>query len=218
MQQSNPLVGLVTPPLQQQWKRRAQLPEHREVLWRIESGVVCSMTWTAEGELVCLGYWGVGDVVGHRLSRVRPYEIHCLTDVVISCCPYTQRAHFTDAIIHQQQQTEELLSIVHLNPLSQKLWQLLLWLSQKFGCDVENGRLLDLPLTHQQLAQTLGTNRVTVTTILQRLEAEGKIHRQQRRLVVAWQENLARQSKDVQSRERANRVRHRANIITSDRS
>ncbi|MDV2997909.1 MAG: Regulatory protein CysR [Chroococcidiopsis sp. SAG 2025] len=197
MHQLNQLVGCATPPLQQQFVRRAQLPEQGEVLWRIESGVVCSMTWTDEGELVCLGYWGVGDVVGHGLSRVQPYELHCLTDVVISCCPYTQRAHFTDAIIHQQQQTEELLSIVHLNPLSCKLWQLLVWLSQKFGRDVENGRLLDLPLTHQQLAQTLGTNRVTVTTILQRLEAKGKIQRQQRRLVVARQEDRTRQSKNM---------------------
>ena len=184
MQQLDRSAGVAQPALKQQFVRRARLPEQGEALWRIESGVVCSMTWTAEGELVCLGYWGVGDVVGHRLSRVRPYELQCLTDVVISCCPYTQRAQFTDAIIHSQQQTEELLSIIHLNPLSQKLWQLLMWLSQKFGRDVENGRWLDLPLTHQQLAQTLGTNRVTVTTLLQMLEAEGKIQRQQRRLVV----------------------------------
>ncbi|OWY64023.1 replication/maintenance protein [cyanobacterium TDX16] len=177
MQQLDRSASCATPALKQQFVRRARLPEHQAVLWQIESGIVCSMTWTSDGELACLGYWGVGDVVGHRLSRVRPYELHCLTDVVISCCPYTQRAQFTDAIIHQQQQTEELLSIVHLNPLSHKLWQLLVWLSQKFGRDVENGRLLDLSLTHQQLAQTLGTNRVTVTTILQRLEAEGKIHR-----------------------------------------
>ncbi|MDV2998065.1 MAG: Regulatory protein CysR [Chroococcidiopsis sp. SAG 2025] len=197
MQQLDRSAGMAQPALKQQFVRRAQLPEQGEVLWRIESGVVCSMTWTDEGELVCLGYWGVGDVVGHGLSRVQPYELHCLTDVVISCCPYNQRAHFTDAIIQQQQQTEELLSIVHLNPLSCKLWQLLVWLSQKFGRDVENGRLLDLPLTHQQLAQTLGTNRVTVTTILQRLEAEGKIQRQQRRLVVARQEDRTRQSKNM---------------------
>jgi CRP-like cAMP-binding protein len=184
MQQLDRSASCATPPLQQQFVRRAQLPEHQAVLWQIASGVVCSMTWTSDGELVCLGYWGVGDVVGHALSRVQPYELHCLTDVVISSYPYTQRAHFTEAIVHSQQQTEELLSIIHLNPLSLKLWQLLVWLSQKFGREVENGRLLDLPLTHQQLAQTLGTNRVTVTTILQRLEAEGKIHRQQRRLVV----------------------------------
>lgn len=197
MQSLKPLASFTAPPLQQQFVRRARLPEHQAVLWRIESGVVCSMTWTSDGELACLGYWGVGDVVGHALSRVQPYELHCLTNVEISSCPRNQWSQLTDAIIHQQQQTEELLSIVHLNPLSCKLWQLLVWLSQKFGRDVENGRLLDLPLTHQQLAQTLGTNRVTVTTILQRLEAEGKIQRQQRRLVVARQEDRTRQSKNM---------------------
>ncbi|URD53888.1 Crp/Fnr family transcriptional regulator [Chroococcidiopsis sp. CCNUC1] len=159
-------AGVAQPALKQQFVHRARLPEHSEVLWRIESGVVCSMTWTAEGELVCLGYWGVGDVVGHPLSRVQPYELHCLTDVEISSCLRNQWSQLTDAIIQNQQQTEELLSIVHINPLFQSLWQLLVWLSQKFGREVGNGHWLDLPLTHQQLAQTLGTNRLTVTTLL----------------------------------------------------
>jgi len=185
MQQLDRIASCATPGLKQQFVRRARLPEHKTVLWQIESGVVCSMTWTSDGELVCLGYWEAGDVVGYGLSRVQPYELYCLTDVVISSYPRNEWSQLTDALVHRQQQTEELLSIIHLNPLSHKLWQLLVWLSQKFGRDVENGRLLDLPLTHQQLAQTLGTNRVTVTTLLQQLEAEGKIHRQQRRLVVA---------------------------------
>jgi len=184
MQQLNPIVGLANPPKGQRFQRQVRLPEHKEVLWHIESGVARSMTWTEEGELFCLGYWGVGDVVGYGLSRVQPYEIHCLTDVVMSSWSRHQWSHLTDAIVHHQQQTEELLSIVHINPMSQRLWQLLLWLSQKFGREVESGRLLDVPLTHQQLAETLGAKRVTVTTILQQLETEGKLRRQRRRLVV----------------------------------
>ncbi|MDZ4879004.1 MAG: Regulatory protein CysR [Chroococcidiopsis cubana SAG 39.79] len=184
MQQLDRSAGCATPALKQQFVRRARLPEHQAVLWKIESGAVCSMTWTSDGELACLGYWGVGDVVGHALSRVQPYELHCLTNVEISSCPRNEWSQLTDALVHRQQQTEELLSIVHINPLSHRLWQLLVWLSQKFGREVGNGRWLELRLTHQQLAQTLGTSRVAVTTILQRLEAEGKIQRQQRRLIV----------------------------------
>lgn len=187
MLQLNSIAGLaaleLNLELKQQFGRRARLPEHKAVLWQIEAGVVCSMTWTSDGELVCLGYWGAGDVVGHGLSRVQPYEIYCLTDVVISSYPRNQWSQLTDAIIHTRQQAEELLSIVHINPMSERLWQLLIWLSQKFGRDVGSGRSLELPLTHQLLAQTLGTCRVTVTTILQQLEAKGKIQRQQRRLV-----------------------------------
>ncbi|MBD2308679.1 Crp/Fnr family transcriptional regulator [Chroococcidiopsis sp. FACHB-1243] len=167
-----------------QFQRRDRLPENQEVLWQIESGIARSITWSQEGELVCLGYWGAGDVVGHALSRVQPYEIHCLTNVEVSRWNRNQWAQLTDAIVHHQQQTEELLSIIHINPISQKLWQLLVWLSQKFGRNVDNGQTLELPLTHQQLAQTLGTSRVTVTRVLQQLEVEGKIRRQRRRLVV----------------------------------
>lgn len=184
MQEPNPIAALATPPTRHQFQRRARLPEYGEVLWQIESGVARSITWTQEGELTCLGYWGVGDVVGHGLSRVQPYEIQFLTDVVMTSWYRTQWSYLLDAIICHQQQTEELLSIVHYNPMSQRLWQLLLWLSQKFGCDVSDGSLINVPLTQQQLAETLGTARVTVTTILQQLEAERKLQRQQRRLVV----------------------------------
>ena len=112
-------------PTKLQFQRRDRLPENQEVLWQIESGVARSITWSQEGELVCLGYWGAGDVVGHALSRVQPYEIHCLTNVEVSRWNRNQWAQLTDAIVHHQQQTEELLSIIHINPISQKLWQLL---------------------------------------------------------------------------------------------
>ena len=46
------------------------------------------------------------------------------------------------------------------------LFKFLEWLDKRFGEDVENGRLLNLRLTHQDIAETLGTTRVTVTRIL----------------------------------------------------
>lgn len=57
------------------------------------------------------------------------------------------------------------------------LVKLLTLLSQKFGREVEQGLLIDLRLTHQDIAELLGSTRVTVTRILRQLEQQGLIQR-----------------------------------------
>ena len=62
--------------------RRSSLPDKSGFFWKIESGVVRSLTWTEEGEMIVLGIWGKGDIVGSSLSASRPYEIECLTKMI----------------------------------------------------------------------------------------------------------------------------------------
>lgn len=181
---SDPSLISTLPLTQRSFNRRDRIPLREDVLWRIESGAVRTVTWREEGILVALGYWGVGDVIGQSLSQVKPYEIECLTDVEVSLLPYELWQEALNAIISYIQQLEELLSIVHRNPSSVRLWQFLVFLDQKFGCDVEQGRLIHLQLTHQELAETINTTRVTVTRLLQQFEQEGMLLRHSRRLVL----------------------------------
>jgi CRP-like cAMP-binding protein len=48
-----------------------------------------------------------------------------------------------DAMLLNIQQTEELLNIVQQKPVTLRLWHFLVWLGQKFGRDVDHGRLID---------------------------------------------------------------------------
>lgn len=57
----------------------------------------------------------------------------------------------------------------------QRLQQLLGWLALKFGRPVEQGRLIQLRLTHQDMADAIGTSRVTVTRMMRELERNGEI-------------------------------------------
>ncbi len=132
------------------FSRRDQIPPQQDVLWRVERGIVRTVTWSEEGTIFTLGYWGSGDIVGNCLSRLSPYQIQCLTSVEMSVLPSDIWATELDAIVLHIQQAEELLSIVHRNPIPLRLWQFLIWLGQKFGCDVEQGRLIDLELTPTQ--------------------------------------------------------------------
>lgn len=184
MVSSPPTLTVATPLPQHLFSRRDKILLRKDVLWRIERGVVRTLTWGEKGTVITLGYWGVGDIVGHPLSRLAPYEVECLTSVEVSILPPVLWQEAVDAIVLHIQNTEELLSIINQNPLQQRLWQFLVFLGQKFGRDVEQGRLIDLLLTHQELAEAINATRVTVTRMLQQFEQEGMLLRHSRRLVL----------------------------------
>jgi CRP-like cAMP-binding protein len=164
--------------------RREMIPPRNDVLWRIERGAVRTLTWSEEGTFITLGYWGTGDLIGSPLSKVKPYQIECLTNVEVSIVPPHLWYQDVTALLSHIQQAEELLSIVHCKPMSVRLWQFLLWLSRKFGREVEEGKLIDLNATHQEMAEVLNTTRVTVTRLLQQFEEEGTLLRQKRQMIL----------------------------------
>lgn len=164
--------------------RRERIPPRNDVLWRIERGAVRTLTWSEEGTFITLGYWGSGDLIGSPLSKVQPYQIECLTNVEVSIVPPHLWYQDVNALLSHIQQAEELLSIVHCKPMSLRLWQFLVWLSRKFGREVEQGKLIDLNATHQEMAEVLNTTRVTVTRLLQQFEEEGMLLRQKRQMIL----------------------------------
>lgn len=166
------------------FSRRDNIPLQEDILWQIERGVVRTLSLNEEGTLITLGYWGAEDVVGQPLSRIVPYQIECMTNVEVSRLPKELWGQRLDAIVKHVQQAEELLRIAHQHPVLLRLWKLLVWLGEKFGRNVEGGRLIDLRMTHQELAEAINSTRVTVTRLLQQFESEGKLRRHQRRLVL----------------------------------
>ncbi|BAY75843.1 Crp/Fnr family transcriptional regulator [Nostoc linckia NIES-25] len=170
--------------------RREVIPPRQDVLWRIEHGAVRTLTWGEDGTFITLGYWGLGDLIGYPLSRIKPYQIECLTGVEVSIVPPHLWHQDIDALLSHIQQAEDLLSIVHRKPISLRLWQFLLWLSEKFGRDTDKGKLIDLNITHQDIAEVLNTTRVTITRLLQQFEEEGTILRHKRRIILQLRKNI----------------------------
>jgi CRP-like cAMP-binding protein len=159
------------------------LPLKPGKLWRIESGVVRSFTWDEDGRPVTLGFWGPGEMVGYPLSRMKLYQVECLTEVEIS------EVSLDDDYLHQMLilhawKSEELLTIVHHPSVLERLSELLCWLAKQFGQAVDLGTQLDLRLTHQDLADTIGSTRVSVTRLLKQMEQDGKIERSQRKITL----------------------------------
>lgn len=165
--------------------RREFLPPKHDALWLIEAGVVRSLTISEDGNYHTLGIWGAGDVVGKVLSKTPSYQIESLTPVEATLLPKHRWHEVTEAMILHIQQSGELMEILHCRQAESAVLQLFTWLAKRFGQEVEQGRLIDLRLTHQDIAELVGLTRVTVTRLLGDLEKQGIIQRQARQFIVS---------------------------------
>lgn len=160
----------------QAFRRKECLPLIPDRIWQIEQGVVRVVTWNNSGYVTTLGIWGRGDIVGQPLTRQHPCQIECLTSVRAIATPLGHPSrHWHSVLLNHLWHQEDLLRIIHQPSVLESLAQLLHWLAQRFGQSVPQGQLLEPLLTHQQLAETLGTSRVTVTRALNQLEEEGRL-------------------------------------------
>jgi CRP-like cAMP-binding protein len=165
------------------FKRREMLQPRESSLWQIETGAIRTFTLDQNGTIITLGFWGTGDIVGQALSRVQPYQVECLTDVTVRCLKPDQFWQFESAygwhinqvMLEHIHQMQELLRI-RSGQIPQRLQQFLEWMADKFGRHTEQGQLIELWLTHQDIADAIGTTRVTVTRLLNQFEQTGLIN------------------------------------------
>lgn len=178
------LVSAISQPVQYTFAHQDHIPLEPEILWQIERGVVRTSTWNDQGIVIPLGLWGPGDVVGSPLTQVHPYQMQCLTSVEARALAPALWHQSFNALVRHIQQSEELLQIMLCQPVSSRLLQFLVWLSRKFGRPANQGCLIDLRLTHQEIADILGTSRVTVTRLMNQFERKQIINRSRRYLTL----------------------------------
>lgn len=159
------------------FERGKIIPQASDRVWLIKRGVVKTLSWNETGKTIILGYWGEGDIIGSLLSKVEPYEAQCVQDVEVVCLSWENCHNLLPAITYCLQQTDALLRIIRIEKMYNRLSQLLVLLGQKFGYKVLSGVLINIRLTHQELADLLGSTRVTVTRLLNQLEQEKIISR-----------------------------------------
>lgn len=143
-------------------------------------GVVQLGTLYDTGEEALLGLACPSMPFGLPLAIIRPYQAAALTDVDIMRLRWSeveQSPALAQGIFRhlarRLQQTEAILSMVGYRRVEERLRHLLILLKQEVGQPVPEGTRLTVRLTHQQLANAIGTTRVTVTRLLSQLQEEG---------------------------------------------
>lgn len=179
--QNNPQINMDG----QTFAASESIPIEADSIWLLREGIVKTRAWTEEGTPIIMGYWGAEDIIGQPLSLVSSYyQVKCLTKVDAVSIPIDRVYLITDLISRHVKQTEELLYILRSDRMHQRLRKFLIWLAQKFGTEVEFGLMIDLRITHQDLAETIGATRVTVTKLINQLEQEGFLSRPERNTIV----------------------------------
>jgi CRP-like cAMP-binding protein len=158
-----------------QFSARSSLPLNSDYLWQIESGFVRTLTWLEDGTTVVLGIWGAGETVAKRLAHSERCQLECMTKVEATLVPIAQLPNYADLLLEQVYQLETLMQIRSYKRVDMMLIQLLSWLAERYGKNTQQGRVVDLRLTHLDMAEAIGTTRVTVTRVLGQLEQQGVI-------------------------------------------
>lgn len=182
-------------PVAKQWhnftfQTGEKLPSRPHSLWKIESGLVKITTYSEEGDLIVLGLWGKGDVVGQIFGKVDPYDIVSITKVQATPIPFEPSPELTQILLAHLEQMQELALIRSYKTVDLMLIKLLAWLGKKFGKETKQGNLIDLRLTHQDLADILGSTRVTITKYLNQLEQQGYIEKLSLQRIILKEDEL----------------------------
>jgi len=165
------------------FKRCDRLPSEQRHLWMIRTGIVRTVTWTDEGDIAPLGFWGPGSIVGASITEAFPYEIECLTDVKVEPTDlYTPLP--MNSLLEHVRQSKQLMQILPCRRVDYRLGQFICWFAEKFGHSQTDGIHIKVRLTHQQLSESIGSTRVTVTRGLKQMERQGLISWSRRQQVV----------------------------------
>lgn len=165
-------------------ERGEQIHLEEDRIIRIRRGVVRCTSFHPDGSEVLIGLYGEGDVLMAHAS----YDCHNHS------CHVEMRAH-TSLVITIEPWQNACTSADFYEKLKQRICQMELWSSMqsrpnaedrllgllqviggRFSRTTENGIVLDIKLTHEQLASAVGATRTTVTRLLGQLKKKGIIH------------------------------------------
>jgi CRP-like cAMP-binding protein len=148
-------------------------------VWVVCRGVVQLGTLYDTGDEALLGLAGPSMPFGLPLTLIRPYQAIALTDVDLmrlTQAEIDQSPELARGLLRQLtrrlRQTEAVLAMVGYRRVEDRLRHLLILLKQEIGSPIEEGTRLNVRLTHQQLANAIGTTRVTVTRLISQLREE----------------------------------------------
>ena len=164
------------------YHRGETIPLDEGGVWQVYRGLVQVGTAHSTGEEVLLGWAGPAMFLGLWLTRLEFYEAKALSDVYLRwfTLDEIQRSPalaqtVLDSIARRLRQTEAILAIAGCRRVEDRLAQLLGLLEADMGVATDEGMRLQVRLTHQTLANAIGTTRVTITRLLGKLQRSGCI-------------------------------------------
>jgi CRP-like cAMP-binding protein len=177
----------------------------RGSFWLIKEGNVRLSILGAGGKKITVALLGPGEIIGEMAAAglEGPTEIaEALTGCVLCAVPveflqrFVQRRpelslHISKLIGLRRRQIANRIQDILFLTVPQRVARLLLRLADEFpGETTSGGRFINIRLTHQEMADLVGSNREAVTLALRRLEKEGLVAPVKRYWVLLDEERL----------------------------
>jgi CRP/FNR family transcriptional regulator len=172
-----------------------------ESVYVVTNGRVKISELTAEGKEVILWFCGTGELFGFAETLVAStfsgHQVHAQAcgrgEVLV--IGKTDFEHFimdnpgavlpvVQLLGFRLREISEVLMDVTSSDVTSRVIRLLYRLGGLYGKSVNKGLRIDLPITHQEMADMIGTSRQTVTTVLGELKRKGLIETEQRTIVI----------------------------------
>jgi CRP-like cAMP-binding protein len=164
------------------YRRNQEIPLLQQDILIVQQGIVQISTFDADGNVVLLALASASMPFGLPLTFIDPYFATALTNVSLmrfTVAEIDQHVALNRLVLRgidrRLQQSEAIQLILGNRHIQERLHQFLLLLSREIGEPVADGIRLTARLTHQHLASTIGTTRVTVTRTLSRMQDSGLI-------------------------------------------
>ena len=167
----------------QQFEKGDEIIVLDSVIWQVYRGVIQLSKVKQDGSETVIGWITANGTFGSYLENpTESYRAVAMSNVYarkyllqdVARDPRLARqflAQFSDRLVKSKQ----LLSIIAIKRVDERLRQLLLMLEREMGQPVEEGIKLQARFTHQQLAEAICTTRVTITRVLGDFQNKGAI-------------------------------------------
>jgi CRP-like cAMP-binding protein len=157
----------------------------------VQQGIVQLSSFDGDGNEILLGLVSSSMPFGLPLTLVDPYQAIALSNVSMirfTIAEIEQHIDLNRLILRgldmRLRQSEAIQYILCSRHIKEKLYRFLLLLCREIGEPVANGTRLKVRFTHQHLASTIGTTRVTVTRILHKFQENDIITIDEKRHIV----------------------------------
>jgi CRP-like cAMP-binding protein len=159
---------------------------------------------TLDGKELTLAYRGPGDLCGElslvaggpREEMAEAADALLITELNRDVFDELIKAHHALAYrmvhlaIERRREIENQIEYILFKDVGTKLAELILKLAGEHGVDNPRGTLVTLKITHQEMANLIGSTRETVSLTLSQFKKKGLIYTEGRRVIVANYEGL----------------------------
>ncbi len=151
---------------QQQYRAGERILLDAESMLEVQEGIVALTVVHDDGGEVLLGLFGPGQVLAGHDEDTCCIQLYAHAEARVRILPWPEGAGlpaFSDRLRYRLRHMEAWAAMQARSQIEQRLLGILSLLAEQFGRATPQGTVIDVRLTHAQLASAVGATRATVT-------------------------------------------------------